>query len=201
MLNINPIRTDFKSRPIFLQSKPEKQSGNPIIENKSAAALTGLSALALAIVGIKKCSVTSVEKALSKRGVELKSGIAYVKETGKKFTGSVKRQSKAFGRENETRTYVDGKLTEELRYDWKNREVSANIYRDGMLFREAFLSMRRGAGKVIVYREYGNGTGYYNGQIVKSQPTKKGSLPRKGAFEVLRKKGEVPGPDERFILF
>ncbi len=82
--------------------------------------------------GIKGKKV-SLFKALEKQGVELRDGIAVLKESGEKFTGSVKRNVKNFGLRQETICYDNGVMTERVCHNIWGKEVCGDFYKDGVL--------------------------------------------------------------------
>ena len=60
----------------------------------------GIAVAAITAVGIYTLSngkKSAFSKALAKQGVELKDGVALVKETGEKYTGAIKRNIRLLG--------------------------------------------------------------------------------------------------------
>ena len=137
MLIINPtIAVNFQSQ---IKVKPAVQVSNKTQNSNQAVklglTLAGLATVAAGTIWLKKNSFTNFNKTLEKNGLELRKNIAYIKGTDKKFTGSIKRNSKSFGREKEITSYVDGVISEKLWYDFRGREMEGNFYKNGKLFR------------------------------------------------------------------
>lgn len=131
MLIINPtIAVNFQSQ---IKVKPAVQVSNKTQNSNQAVklglTLAGLATVAAGTIWLKKNSFTNFNKTLEKNGLELRKNIAYIKGTDKKFTGSIKRNSKSFGREKEITSYVDGVISEKLWYDFKGRELEGNFYK------------------------------------------------------------------------
>ena len=120
MLIINPtIAMNFQSQ---IKVKPAAQVSNKTQNSnqtvKLGLTLAGLATVAAGTIWLKKNAFASFNKTLEKNGLELRKNIAYIKGTDKKFTGSIKRNSKSFGREKEITSYVDGVISEKL---WRTR--------------------------------------------------------------------------------
>ena len=103
--------------------------------DKSNALLYSLAGLAVlsATVYAGKKSMKSLPELLEKRGVEFKEGIATLKSRGMEFTGTITRNTLPFGLEKETIVYMDGKISEILRYSHNGRECWGEFYIDGEL--------------------------------------------------------------------
>ena len=158
MLIINPtIAVNFQSQ---IKVKPAVQVSNKTQNSNQAVKLGNklacLSTVAAGTKWLKKNSFTNFNKTLEKNGLELRKNIAYIKGTDKKFTGSIKRNSKSFGREKEITSYVDGVISEKLWYDFKGRELEGNFYKNGKLFRSVHSATCYRGCDFVGYQEYDN---------------------------------------------
>lgn len=66
--------------------------------------------------------------------MEIKNGFIISKSTGEKFTGKISYNSKAYGLEKETVSYVDGKTTEIVHHKWNGKEVNGLFFKNGKPF-------------------------------------------------------------------
>ncbi len=135
MLSINPIITinsSFKSvqeSPVISSAKNDTSKKK---DNKQLyMALAGLAVLGTVAVVAGKKSISTYEQALAKNGVQIKDGIATVKATGEKYTGSIKRNTQAFGYKKETVQFADGVMTEKVYHDLKGAELEGEFFKDG----------------------------------------------------------------------
>ena len=158
MLIINPtIAMNFQSQ---IKVKPSAQVSNKTQNSnqtvKLGLTLAGLATVAAGTIWLKKNAFASFNKTLEKNGLELRKNIAYIKGTDKKFTGSIKRNSKSFGREKEITSYVDGVISEKLWYDFRGREMEGNFYKNGKLFRSVHSANCYRGCDFVGYQEYDN---------------------------------------------
>ena len=132
MLKIN------RTLPInFTSSKsdceqPEKNNTNNDKNRKIIeASLAGLAVLGIAgTIGALKTK-SDIFKTLKKHGLEIKNGLIVSSKTGENFTGTLKFNSKAYGLEKSTVSYIDGKTTEFLSYNFRGKEVRGLFFKDG----------------------------------------------------------------------
>ena len=114
MLSIRPTETCFKQNTRLQKRKRQETS---------AMCLGITLAVGSAVLLGRKLSVKSFEKALEKNGVEIKDGIAVLKETGEKYTGEIKRRIGKFGLKTETTKYENGIITEKICYNFFGQEI------------------------------------------------------------------------------
>ena len=86
----------------------------------------------LFLAGKGKMNKMSYEEALRKSGIELKDGIAFIKETGEKFTGTIKRNITT--NRKETINFENGTITEKLYHNLFGRELEGEFYKEGELY-------------------------------------------------------------------
>ena len=164
-------------------------------EVKLALTLAGLAAVAAGAIWLKKNAAEPFEKALERSGVELKNNVPYFKGTDTKFTGTVKRNSMSLGMEKEVVNFVDGRITEELYYNFRGEEICCCLYKNGKLYRSASIIYTRGdwTRHNVIYYEYGEKDGY-------PMPIRTGRIPNEGSFfEQMR--GDIPKGEDGWILY
>ena len=105
----------------------KRKGGNALLYS-----LAGLAVLGATVYAGKK-SMKSLPELLENRGVEIKNGIATLKSRGMEFTGTITRNTLPFGLEKETIVYMDGKISEILRYSHNGKERWGEFYIDGEL--------------------------------------------------------------------
>lgn len=137
MLSINPIITtniSFKSKqvsPVVSDVQNETPKNKQQDNKKLYMTLAGLAVLGAATVIAGKKSISTYEQALAKNGVQIKDGVATVIATGDKYTGSIKRNTQAFGFKKETVQFSDGVITEKVYHNLKGDELEGDFFKDG----------------------------------------------------------------------
>ena len=157
MLSINPtISTNFSSQNKLKAGNKSSEKPQKLLSEKHKfyLTLTALAAVGAGAIRVKKGAVTPFYKALEKNGLELRKNVVYHIGTDKKFTGSIKRNSKSLGREKEITKYVNGVISEKLWYDAKGREFKGHFYKNGKLFRLAHSSRCYKGVDYVGYTEY-----------------------------------------------
>lgn len=108
-------------------------ASNHKIAGISAIGLAGVAAAGTAAVaaGKGKAAKMNYEEALTKAGVELKDGLAYIKSTGEKYTGKIKRNISI--NKKETVNFEEGIMTERLHHNMFGREMDGEFFENGKL--------------------------------------------------------------------
>lgn len=132
MISINPINPTTYT---FKRAQNNPSESLPEAKNKKELylSLAGLAAAGAAVVLAGKKSVSTFEQALKKNGVEIKDGIAVLVSNGERYTGTVKRNTKAFGIKKETVQYSNGVMTEKVYHNIKGSELEGEFYKNGVL--------------------------------------------------------------------
>ena len=105
----------------------------PKKNNTLALSLAGVGVLGIITTAAGILSKKTRAQALVKAGLELKDGLVYVKETGEKFTGTIKRNVSAFGFKKEITNIENGMLKEILNYGLMGKELKGYFFKDGNL--------------------------------------------------------------------
>lgn len=125
--------------------KSDTEKSIPKSENdKTTLTLLGLAVGGALAVLLGQKSKMSFEKALLKEGVKIKDGIAIIQETGKKYTGTIKRKVNAYGMKREIVTYKDGLITEKLYKDILGRELEGHFYKEGKPYLTIWKDAKKG---------------------------------------------------------
>lgn len=120
----------FRNKAIAEQSQDTKPANN---KSKIAleATLAGLALIGIAgAIGAKKTKM-NIFQALEKNGLEIKNGIIISSKTGENFTGTIKYNSKSYGWEKDTVSYINGKTTEFLCHSHSGKEIQGLFFKDG----------------------------------------------------------------------
>lgn len=139
MLKINQTLPTYIS---FLNTTQNYVSSSTQTENNCKkrriieASLAGLAVLGIAGVVGAKITKSDIFKVLEKNGLKIKDGVVVSSKTGDNFTGTLKFNSKAFGLEKETVSYIDGKTTEYLCHSCTGREIRGVFFKEGKPFIE-----------------------------------------------------------------
>ena len=137
--------TNFKEQPV------ENKNNNLLKDVCIAAAAVGVAGVsAMFVHGYSK----SLSKVLEKKGLEIKDGIAYVKETNEKYTGKIEHLKNKFGTKKEVLSYNQGQLEEKLNYNMFGRELDGYFYRDGVLRVSVRPYVKNGGKKMFPYYVY-----------------------------------------------
>ncbi len=152
LITQNPI-SNFKS----ISSNLVKEVVTPEVsehfiqstDTKLGLALAGLAVLGMATIVYKKTKPITFEKALEKAGVQIKDGIATVKETGKYFSGKIQRFETHSSKE--TTKFNNGVISEKLYHSITGKERKGEFYKNGKLKLQV-----TGIGDAYAYTEYGN---------------------------------------------
>lgn len=119
----------------FQASKQEEKTTvvNEKQKNKKLfSSLTGLATLGIVALVCGKKSKMTYEQALEKNGVQIKNGIAILSKTGEKYTGSIKRNVKAYGLKKETVQFEQGIITEKVYHNNNGKELEGEFYKNGI---------------------------------------------------------------------
>lgn len=88
---------------------------------------TAATALAVIAPYTKKNIFSSIKA----NNLEIKNGFVVSKLDGKKYTGTLKYNSRVFGLEKETVTFAEGKPTEVLHHSFTGKELNAIFLKNG----------------------------------------------------------------------
>ncbi|MBR1775825.1 hypothetical protein IJ750_01960 [bacterium] len=125
-MSIKPMSINFKNTENI---KTRTDNTQRTAEIGAAAVLAAGGAIILR----GTLSVKSLATALKKQGAELKDGIAIIKATGEKFTGTIKRNIGTFGYKRETIKYENGVMTEKIYHNIFGKELEGEFYKSGIL--------------------------------------------------------------------
>lgn len=117
----------------FREQAAKSKNNNLSNQQKLGLGITTASLAGIGVCAGIKGKKASLFKALEKQGIELKNGVAILKESGEKFTGNVKRNVKSFGLRKETIHYDNGVMTERVCHNIWGKEVCGDFYKDGVL--------------------------------------------------------------------
>lgn len=119
--------------PISFKSANQQNSKKITDGQKTGIGITVAAITAVGIYTLSNGKKSAFSKALAKQGVELKDGVALVKETGEKYTGAIKRNIRLLGLKKETVQYDNGIITEKVYHDFWGKEIAGEFYKDGIL--------------------------------------------------------------------
>ena len=122
--------------PITYKSNSSNNNNPAKNIKKAGVSIIGLAGVASAcatavVAGKGKAAKMSYEEALKKANVELKNGIAYIRTTGEKYTGEIKRNITI--NKKETIRFQDGIMVERLHYNMFGREMDGEFFENGNL--------------------------------------------------------------------
>ena len=124
---IQPVQ--FKSTNTFKKQVHVKQNYS---KEKQAMLVLGIGVAGMIIVGTGIASRGNFNKSITKKGLVLKDNILVKKDTGEKFTGTIKSNIGKIGFNRvETRNFVEGVITEKTYKDALGKELSGTFYKDG----------------------------------------------------------------------
>lgn len=116
--------------------KRYKMSDDPVINknNKNLkTALISITTLGVVTTAVGVLSKKSRAQMLDKAGLEIKNARVINKLTGENFTGSLTRNTSAFGLKKEVNSFENGVLTEILNYGFRGKELDGYFYKNGKL--------------------------------------------------------------------
>lgn len=122
------LNSSFRANDSKLQNM-NKQQNKYIEKSLITIAALGVS-LAIAAPYTKK----DIFKGLKSNGLEIKNGLIVSSKTGEKFTGTIKYNSKPFGLEKESVSYLDGKTTEIVHHSITGKELNGYFFKNGKLY-------------------------------------------------------------------
>ncbi len=124
---IQPVQiqsTNTLNKQPYVKKKASK-------ENRAMLAL-GIGVTGMVIVGCGIASKGNFSKSIAKKGLVIKDNILVNKETGEKYTGTIKANIGKIGFNRiETRNFVEGVITEKTYKDALGKELSGTFYKDG----------------------------------------------------------------------
>lgn len=126
--NVAIQTTPFKSNNIGQQEMSTKK--NRYLEKS----LLGFAAIGISLAIAAPYTTKNIFKGLKANGLEIKNGVIISSKTGEKFTGTIKYNSKPFGLQKESVTYLDGKTTEIVHHSFTGKEVNGLFFKDGKPF-------------------------------------------------------------------
>lgn len=155
------------NKPIKIYSNQNFRGENiKMSDDKISPKKNNTLALSLAGVGVLGIIITTAAGMLSKKtraqalvkaGLELKDGLIYVKETGEKFTGTIKRNVSAFGFKKEITNIENGMLKEILNYGLMGKELKGYFFKDGNLLYQTTTPKRNSKRKYYACYKYEKG--------------------------------------------
>lgn len=169
------LTMSFRANNISLQNMNKQQ--NKYIEQS----LLGLAALGVTLAIAAPYTTKDIFKGLKANGLEIKNGLIICSKTGERFTGTIKYNSKPFGFEKESVSYLDGKTTEIVHHSFTGKEVNGYFFKDGKLFLRVGNIVRNKKRQLYPCYEYDN-----QGNITRF--TDCFAKPNTSIFDIIRKR-------------
>ncbi len=130
-MKVQPIKSNYYLNTFQKKEQNIGENYNPQ-RSGTMMTLTGLGVLGALVVTAGILSRNTFEKNILKKGLELKNNVLVNKATGEKYTGAIKSNIGKIGfNKKETRTFVDGVITEKTYKNAFNKELEGFFYKDG----------------------------------------------------------------------